>query len=412
MRSGLTRRVLLWSFTAALCAAAPGRADEPAVKRVAGVVTVYRPNSHADVILGRILQTDTLDGRGRQPRLQLVSLYVDQFPDGDLARPLSAQHGFPIYDSIAGALTLGTDRLAVDGVIIVAEHGKYPESPTGQIVWPKRRFFSEVAAVFERSGRVAPVFSDKHLADNAADAVWFYETARRLRVPLMAGSSITATWRKPALDVERDAPLTELVVIAYGPLDAYGFHGMDLLQALAERRQGGETGVASVRCLTGAAVWHAGRDGLYDRRLLDHALRQQRRPLREGQTVEDLVREPAVFLITYRDGLRASLFVLNGAAVDWSAAWKVGREGTPSGLVIDAQDNRPFMHFAHLLQGVEQMLHTGAAAWPVERTLYSSVMLHAGLRSKVDGGGEIATPELTLPYRSRADWKQPSDAGR
>ena len=51
----------------------------------------------------------------------------------------------------------------------------------------------------------------------------------------------------------RGAKLKQIVATAYHPLDAYGFHALEAVQALAERRQGGETGIKRVRCLTGKA---------------------------------------------------------------------------------------------------------------------------------------------------------------
>ena len=57
-------------------------------------------------------------------------------------------------------------------MLLVAEHGEYPKSKTGQTVYPKRRLFSQVLDGFDRSGRVVPVFIDKHLADNWPDAKW------------------------------------------------------------------------------------------------------------------------------------------------------------------------------------------------------------------------------------------------
>src|SRR5437588_4511641 len=94
-------------------------------KKTAAVVTEYRHNSHADVIVGKVLQGYDQRG-GPGPNLKLVSLYVDQFPEGDLSRGLAKKHGFTIYDTIEGALTLGGDRLAVDAVLCIGEHGKYP----------------------------------------------------------------------------------------------------------------------------------------------------------------------------------------------------------------------------------------------------------------------------------------------
>ena len=47
---------------------------KPPPKNVAAIVTEYRHNSHADVIVGRLLQTYTLDDEGERPNLKLVSL--------------------------------------------------------------------------------------------------------------------------------------------------------------------------------------------------------------------------------------------------------------------------------------------------------------------------------------------------
>lgn len=100
-----------------------------AQKRVAVLTTVYRHNSHADVIASRLLLTDMLDGTGKESPLQLTSLYVEQRPPNDISRLLAASHRFRIGTNIADALTLGTGTLAVDGVLLIAEHGDYPGLP-------------------------------------------------------------------------------------------------------------------------------------------------------------------------------------------------------------------------------------------------------------------------------------------
>jgi hypothetical protein len=383
-------------------------ADEPPIKRVAGVTTVYRRNSHADVILTRLLETDTLDGQGRRPRLQLVSLYVDQVGANDLSRGLAEKHGFRLSPTITDALSLGGEKLAVDGVLVIGEHGEYPRSTTGQIIYPKRRFVTEVFEVFRKSGHSVPVFSDKHLADNAADAMWFYATAQELKVPLMAGSSVMTTWRDPPLDTPRDVPLKEIVVLSYGSLDAYGFHGLELMQSLAERRRGGETGVKQVRGLSGDAVWQAGRDSVYDRQLVEAAVATLKvRPLPAGKTLEQLVKSPTAFVVDYTDGTRGTVLTLNGAVAEWAAAWRRGDDGHVAAMVADLQTDWPFMHFAHLLEGIEPMMHTGRPTWPADRTLFTSVMLDTALASQKQNGPPLPTPDLHRQYESRWNWKQP-----
>src|SRR2546428_13825194 len=168
---------------------APAHAVEPpkpaTTKNVAAIVTVYHHNSHADVIVSRLLQTDTLDGKGKDSPLKLVSLYTDQKPEKDMSRMLAASHGFRLSETIEDALTLGTGRLAVDGVLLIAEHGDYPKSPIGNTQYPKRRFWEEILKVFRARDRVVPVFIDKHLADNWTDAKYIYDTAKDLKIPLM-----------------------------------------------------------------------------------------------------------------------------------------------------------------------------------------------------------------------------------
>ena len=116
---------------------------------VAGITTLYQRNTHADVLIGRILDTDTLDGRGRSSDLKLLSLYVDQVKDADVSRALADKHGFRSFEQVGKTLTLGTNKLAVEGVMLIAEHGEYPISDSGQMVYPKRRLFGEVFKVFE-----------------------------------------------------------------------------------------------------------------------------------------------------------------------------------------------------------------------------------------------------------------------
>ncbi len=220
---------LTLALTALLMVSAEASAADPAslpsARTVAAIVTVYHHNSHADLIVSRLLQTDTLDGKGKDFALKLASLFTDQKPETDISRSLAASHRFRMSETIEDALTLGTGRLAVDGVLLIAEHGEYPKTPLGNTQWPKRRFWEETLKVFRSSNRVVPVFMDKHLADNWQDAKFIYDSARELNIPLMAGSSVPVTWRRPPADVKRGARLREIVAITYHLTEHYGFIG-------------------------------------------------------------------------------------------------------------------------------------------------------------------------------------------
>jgi hypothetical protein len=377
----------------------------PPTKKVAVVTTAYYHNSHADVIASRLMETDTLDGKGRTPSLKLASLYTDQISEkpADIGQALAKQHEVRISPSIEDALTLGSGTLAVDGVLLICEHGNYPRSATTSIQYPKRRFFEDIVRVFEKSGRVVPVFCDKHLADTTEDAAWIRDTAKRRRIPLMAGSSLPGLWREPALDVKRGEELEEIVAISYHTLDAYGFHALEMLQTIAERRNGGESGVRAVQCLTGDDVW---KPGLYDPKLLAAAFARQKGGPLLDEKAKHSVKEPVLFRIEYADGLRASVLTLNPATREWAIAWRT-KSGAESSTRFVTQEARPFMHFGYLLEEIEAMMQTGVPIRPIERTFLTSGLLDRLLVSKQQGGKRLETPELMLPYANPRDWRQP-----
>jgi hypothetical protein len=108
-------------------------------------------------------------------RVELVSMYIDQCPEGepqgdspwgtgDIGTQLAAEHGVPIYSSINLALCCGGSELAVDGVIMIGEHGDYPWNEKGQHLFPRKYFMEQICGVFSSSGRSVPVFNDKHLS--------------------------------------------------------------------------------------------------------------------------------------------------------------------------------------------------------------------------------------------------------
>jgi hypothetical protein len=365
------------------------------MKRVAAIVTEYRPRSHADVIVGKLLAGYDLDGVWTAPRLQVASFYTDQVPDTDLSRALAKQYGVPIFPTIADALTSGGNDLAVDGVVLIGEHGQYPRNELGQTMYPRRRFFEETVAVLRRSGRVVPIFSDKHLSYSWTDARWMYDTARSLGISFLAGSSLPLTWRRPPFEIPLGATLTEALGLGYADLDAYGFHALEMVQCLVERRRGGETGVAAVQCLEGAAFWQAAADGRWSADLFDAAANRLTRPIVEP--LRDRVEAPAAFLVEYRDGLSATVLMLDGAVSEFAFAASV--DGAIGATLFYLQSSEPFGHFAFQANQIENLMLTGRPGYPVERTLLTTGILARALESRHRGGLRLETPELGIAYQ-------------
>jgi hypothetical protein len=380
--------------------------NEP--KRVAAVVTEYRRWSHADVIIGKILEGYNHDGKER-PRLRVVSMYVDQVPKNDMSRALAKQHKFPIFKSIEGALTLGRKGLNVDGVLLIGEHGRYDRNERGQILYPRRRFFDETAHVFRRTGRSVPVFNDKHLSVSWEDARAMYDQARALFVPFMAGSSLPVTWRRPPLQLPRESEVVEAVQIGYGPFEGYGFHALESLQCLVERRRGGESGVRSVQCLQGEEMWRAMDRGLWSRELLEAAMTRVPAHAKGDYRKLTLKNDSAgVFLIEYRDGLRAAVAMMNGWAHEgdggaFTFACQVRGQKRPLSTAFYLQQPDPFAHFAELVRALDAMIQTGHAVYPVERTLLTTGVLEAVMISKSEQHRRVPTPYLDIRYQP-TDW--------
>ncbi|MEZ5396375.1 MAG: hypothetical protein R2724_26725 [Bryobacterales bacterium] len=127
---------------------------------------------------------------------------VDQVGDNDVSRDCAKRHPeMKIYPSIAEALTLGGSKLAVDGVLLIGEHGNYPRNEKGQRLYPRYEFFEEIMKVYRDSGRSVPLFNDKHLSWNWDWAKQMYDQSKELGFAFMAGSSLPVTWRTPPLEM-------------------------------------------------------------------------------------------------------------------------------------------------------------------------------------------------------------------
>ncbi len=363
-------------------------------KKIAAIITTYFPASHADVIITKFLKGFPTDDGLISPSVDIVSMYMDQIHENDIGIKLANQHSVPIYPSIRKALTLDSGELAVDGVILIGEHGDYPLDEKGRQLYPRRHFMEQICGVFANTGRSVPVYCDKHLSYNWLDAKWMYDRAKSLNVPFMAGSSLPLGWRKPWLEYPLDTPIEEAISIAYGGIESYGFHALELLQCMVERRSDGETGIKAVQCLEGDDVWKASGDGRWSREL-DEATLACIEDKKDGDMRN--CQSPVAFLIEYKDGLPATVLMPNGYLQGWGYAGRVN--GEIQGMEVYLPDS-PYSHFSYLSLNIQKLFLTGVSPYPVERTLLVSGALDALMESRYQGHIRIETPHLDIHYLS------------
>lgn len=366
-------------------------------KKIAAIITTFYPASHADVIVTKFVEGFPTDEGLLHPKVDIVSMYMDQIHQNDIGLDLAEKNDIPVYPSVRQALCLGGNELAVDGVLSIGEHGDYAWNEKEQHLYPRRYFFEQIAGVLATAGRSVPVFNDKHLSYNWYDAKWIYDRARKLNIPFMAGSSVPLFWRDPWLEHNLETNLEEALVLSYGGLDAYGYHAFEALQAMVERRKGGETGIASVQCLEGEGVWQAGNEGVWSRDLAEAAILVGE--TKEGN-MEELCKEPVVFLIAYNDGLEAAVLHLRGFANEWSYASRVDGEIQATGM---RGYGPPYPHFSYLSLNIQEMFLTGIPQYPVERTLLVSGGLEALLDSRYRNHVRLETPHLNVTYQAYED---------
>ncbi len=377
---------------------------------IAAVVTAFYFRSHADVILTRWvapLPTDP-DFGWNGPRTRLVSLYCEQFTGyeqkvnrKDVGRQMAAEHGIPIFETVREALTLGGDKLAVDGVLLIGEHGEYPLNEIGQKLYPRKELFDQIVEVYRQTGRTASVFCDKHLSWNFQWARQMQQTAREMGFLLMGGSSIPHCRRWPESPALQGKKIREAVELHFDGLEAYGFHGIEFVQAMLEQRAGGERGIKSITGYRGPEVWKQLEAGRWSRRLFDAAMaaapEDKRTP---GDMRQNTLKQPpAAWVVEHLDGLKVTHINLQGHLKTWSAAFDVEGAGEPVGVsAISGGAETHAAHFATLSRLVEDAFLTGKQPFPPERTLLSTGLTEMLMKALAQPGVTLATPHLAIAY--------------
>jgi hypothetical protein len=410
-----TRRAFLKGLAAAAVLGPSAWAAERRRPKIAALTTIYHKYSHSQHIIDRFLEGYGWEGGHYRPAVDVVSLYVEQVGDNDLSRERARRHpGMKIYPAIAEALTLGGSNLAVDGVLLIGEHGKYPVNEKGQMLYPRYEYFQQIVEVYRRSGRAAPVFNDKHLSWNWDFAKKMYDTAKELGFGLMAGSSLPVTWRQPSIDLPFGVRVEEAMGIWNGGMDGGDIHVIEAMQSILERRRGGETGVRAVEAFRGERFWQAmtagsWKAGGWDPRLLEAALSRsnQLSPAKPTYSnvfpsLDDLRRlapNSYAYRFEYADGLKASIVQFEGSVVgDCNVAARLkGGDYFSVLFYLPYYSMRNF--FSPQVHHIETLFQTGKSPYPVERTLLTTGMTAAGIESLYQQQHRLETPHLAIRYR-------------
>jgi hypothetical protein len=209
---GITGMAGLAALTGIAAGAVPQTEQER--PRIACIVTYWAaPGSHADWIITKLLDGYWWQGAHTPSRVDVVSVYIHQLQTSELGQKVCKAKNIPIFKTVGEAVKLGGKELAVDGVVIVGEHGDYPTDLKGHWLLPRWWLYQQVIRVFEQSKRSVPVFNDKHFSYNWDDARWMFDKSRELGFPFTGGSSIPYYFRKPEIELAIDTPIKNSIVV-------------------------------------------------------------------------------------------------------------------------------------------------------------------------------------------------------
>ncbi|MEO1995014.1 MAG: hypothetical protein ABGZ17_07030 [Planctomycetaceae bacterium] len=419
---GCSRRQFLIGAAGALPLATTSFAGSQKRLKIAALTTIYHKYSHSQHIVDRFLEGYGWEGRHHRPQMDVVSLYVEQVRDNDLSRERGRRYPqMKLYPTIAEALTLGGKTLAVDGVLLIGEHGHYPTNEKGQKLYPRYEFFEQVMDVYRQSGRTAPLFNDKHLSWNWDWARKMVDTSREMGFGFMAGSSLPVARRLPSIELPRNAVVEEAIGVWGGGIDGGDIHVIEAMQSILERRHGGETGIQSVEALRGDRFWQAleagsWQAGGWDRRLLESALSRSNmiNPVRPNygvvfpstRDIRRLAPDSYAYRFEYVDGTKATIIQFqgrpdqeNGGVVgDCTVAARLKGGDLFSVLIyLPYYSMRNF--FNPQVHHIESLFRTGKSPYPVERTLLTTGMTAAGIESLFQKQKRLETPHLAVRYQ-------------
>lgn len=370
--------------------------------RIAVLATYWgATRSHADWLVNKLIDGYWWQGAYVAPRIEVVSLYLHQHDTSLLGQKVANAKGIPIFKSVGEAVTLGGKELAVDGVVIVGEHGDYPTDLKGHWLLPRWWLYNQVINVFEQSKRSVPIFNDKHLSYNWDEARWMFDKSRELGFPLTGGSLLPVYYRKPELEFDNDTPIKHSIVVGGASDEGAIFHCIELLQAFVERRKGGETGVKSIQSIRGPEAWKWVERNSWASKLLDSVAAS----LALSQGHFQASGSTNICIIEYNDGTNAAIIGSQGAT--WTYAGEIeGRKEHTTVSLLNFPGPFDQYHASNAQpHWITEMMLTKKEPFNPERLLLTTGITNHYMESNWEDskyspvGRVIKTPFLNMTYR-------------
>jgi hypothetical protein len=223
----------------------------------------------------------------------------------------------------------------------------------------------------------------------------------------------------PDIDLPQGAEVEELMSVSIGSIDSYDFHALEVIQCVAERRRGGETGVIAMQALRGDAVWRAMEAGSWAKGGWDPQLFQacltRSQTLTQPETfshryptvaqIREWVKDPVAYRFEYADGVKATMLLVNGLVGDFTFAARIKDQAEPLSTLFYLPPVPNVVYSASLMSKAEETFVTGKSPYPIERTLLTTGLVEAGVRSLGTGQKRIETPHLAIRYQAPKDSK-------
>ena len=304
----------------------------------------------------------------------------------------------------------GGSKLAVDGVLIIGEHGKYPRNEKGQMLYPRYEFFKQVVKVFEVERPQCAGFQRQTSLDGLEEV---RRNGRRLeaaRIPLpggfvaaghapVSGSGCPvgdAAHRKRLRGLRRH-PIRTIFMDwrrhnACPSAAKAARSGLRVSMPCVAKRSGKRS--RNVRRLSGCC-WRRCREATHFRSRRDTSA-----IVLSIEWARKLLATSLAYFIDHRDGFKTTLFLL--PIRDFNYAGLNGETGE----IISCQMNLPMPtqsattanFFNPLIRHIERMVVENRAPYPVERTLLTSGMTLAAVESLFRGEIPVQTAEMEVRY--------------